>query len=166
MADLAALRTALGRLGFTNAAATAITAADQQDIGDLEELRFLTDTEVENLCKVIRRPGGTINDAAGNPVPNPGIPVTLRAENNLKLAAYFLRHRKRVSRPVVAADITLVNVCTLRDLRNSEESYKAPSEVPSVNDKDWPKTIEAILDILRTTLGEDMIPLAYVVRES
>ena len=49
MADLAALRTALGRLGFTNAAATAITAPDQQDIGYLEELRFLTDTKVENL---------------------------------------------------------------------------------------------------------------------
>ena len=122
MDDLSSLRTALGCIGFTNEAATAITTAYQQDIRDLEEVHFLTDTEVKNLFTFLRRPGGTINDAAGNSAPKIGITVSLRAENNLKLEAYFLIHRKRVSRPMVAADINLENVSTLRDLSNSEES--------------------------------------------
>ena len=55
MADLAALRTALGRLGFTDEAANAIT--DTQGINDLAELELLTDSEVENHCKVLCFPG-------------------------------------------------------------------------------------------------------------
>ena len=118
MADLAALCTVIGLLGFTNAATTAITAEDQQYIGDLEELCFLTDTNVENLCKVLRRPGGTITDAEGNPFPNPSIPVSIHAYNNLKLSAEFLHHSKRVSSPVLAADVTL-DPSTLSDKKVS-----------------------------------------------
>ena len=55
MAAAAAIRAAYGSLGFTNAAATAIT--DQQDIDFVEELELLSDEETESLCKAIRRPG-------------------------------------------------------------------------------------------------------------
>ena len=160
MAYLEAFLIDLGRQGFINAAAADITAEDHQDIGDLEEFRFLTGTEVENLCKVLCYTGGTINYDSGNHVPNPGIKFPPHEENNLKLAAYFLHHRKRVSRPVLAAGITLANVRALSDLINSEESYKAQSYIPSVDDKDCPKNIEAIFDIFRKTLVEDMITLA------
>jgi hypothetical protein len=83
---------------------------------DLDEFALLTDDEVENMCKVVRKPGGTIEnlnaDVAGQPpaIPNPGIAVTLHAENNLKLACYFLWYKKRTSRMVTPADITLESV--------------------------------------------------------
>ena len=56
MANVAAICTALGRLGFSVTAAAFIT--DQQQMETLEELEVLTDSEVENLCKVCHRPGG------------------------------------------------------------------------------------------------------------
>ena len=99
----AAMRAAYRRLGFTNQAAAAIT--DDQDIDSVDELEMLTEEEIESLCKALRRPGGTIaNPDAGNAgapaeIPNPGINVSLRAETNLKLAGWFLKHRTRVSRP-------------------------------------------------------------------
>jgi len=43
--------------------------------------------------------------------------------------------------------------------------YTAPMEYPKINEKDWPKTIEAIHEFLHHHLGETKIPLAYVVRE-
>ena len=55
-ANLAALRAALVRLGTTAEVANEITAT--QGIDTIEELRILTDDEVETLCRAIRRPGG------------------------------------------------------------------------------------------------------------
>lgn len=164
------MRQAYVRLRFPQAAATAVT--DVQFIDSIVELRELTDKEIENLCKVIRRPGGTIpNPNAGAPnapatIPDPGIPVSLAAENNLKMAAFWLRHQVRVQRNPTPAEITLVNIRTLRELRDSEIAYEAPTEYPTINVKDWPKTIEAIREFLRIFLGETKIPLAYVIRDT
>ena len=137
MVAAAVIRSAFERLGFTADAANTIMG-DQQ-IDTIEELRLLTDSEAENLCKVIRRPGGTIpnpNGAAGATMSNPGISVSLRAENNLKLACYWLRHNVRISRNCDFPDITVVTVRSIKEMRTNEEAYKAPSatEAPKIND--------------------------------
>lgn len=167
MAQVAALRQAFVRIGFTNEAAQIIT--DVQGIDSLEEVRILTDEETGHLCKSIRRPGGMIanpNAAAGQPpqVPNPGVNVAMRAEISLKLMAYYLRHAVRVQRTVTAPDITLERIRSLRGLRDTEEAHEDPTEMPTINPKNWPKTMKAIEDYLTTYLGETGIPLAYVVR--
>ena len=72
MADVVALRSALTRLGFLVEAAGFIT--DEQGLEKLDELKVLTNDDIESLCKVVRRPGGTV------PNPNardPGQPATL-----------------------------------------------------------------------------------------
>ena len=72
MADVVALCTALTRLGFSAKGAGFIT--DDQGLDTLDELKVLTNDEIESLSKVVRRPGGTI------PNPNdgdPGQPATL-----------------------------------------------------------------------------------------
>ena len=75
MVAVVAMRASYGRLGVTAQAAAAIT--DHQDIDSCEELGFLTDVEVESLCKAVHRPGGTIANPdtgiAGQPanIPNP-----------------------------------------------------------------------------------------------
>jgi hypothetical protein len=167
VANLAAIQSALTRLGFSNQAATFIT--DAQELNDLDEYALLTDDEVENLCKVIRKPGGTIvnpNAAVeGQPptIPNPGIAVTLRAENNLKLACYFLHYKKRTSRMVTPADITLESVRMYHEYKNWEEEHK-DVDPPEINAKDWPRTMDAIDEWLRGCLGVTNILLAYVVQ--
>ena len=44
-------------------------------------------------------------------------------------------------------------------------TYKAPDDPPMINPKDWSKTMESINEYLRLYLGEQKIPLAYVVRK-
>src|SRR4051794_27085194 len=111
---MATLCTALGRIGFTNDAATAITTV--QGIDSLEELELLNNHEVENFCKVLCRPRGQAPSVAGGqPQPNLGISVSLKAENNLKLACYQLQYKTRTSRPTAAVDITLASVRLYKD---------------------------------------------------
>lgn len=169
-ADAAALRAAFTRLGFSEDAREDII--DVQGIDSLAELKILTDSEVENLCKVVRRPGGAAQAAAAGAAqgaaagPNLGHQVSLRAENNLKLATYYLRHRDRISRATTAADITLPNVRALRELRQMETDYKkSDDDLPKVDSKDWAKTMEDIRECLRARLGVTKIPLAYVIRD-
>lgn len=99
-------------------------------------------------------------------VPNQGFMVSMRAENNLKLACYYLRHRQRMSRTTLAAQITLDNVRALHDLKLQQDDHKDPSETPSINPKDWAKTMEDLREYLRGHLGITKVPLSYVVREN
>ena len=168
-ADLNALRTALGRLGLSQIAATHITDADGQGFATLGDFRYLSDTEVENLCRAVRKPGGSIpnpNPGAGAPanIPNPGIPVPTAAENNLKRMCYFLRHRERTSRDTTAPDITLENIRGLIGYRRWEDNHDDPA-IPDLTFRDWTRTIETIEDFFRGYLGSTKIPLAYVLRE-
>ena len=79
MAAVNAMRTMFHRsIGFTLAASQQVIV-DDLGMDSLEEIRLLSDDEIENLCKVIRQPGGTI--PGSNPknaalVNNPGAPVS------------------------------------------------------------------------------------------
>lgn len=166
---MAAMRTMFERLGFTANAATLIV--DTQGIDSLDELRLLKDSEVEGLCKVLRRPGGMVANnavaiaAGGNAmINNPGTLVPLRAELNLKLTCYYLRHRVRISRVTAPGDITLPVVRRIIELRLTEAKHENPKDKPVIDAKDWPKTMEAIVEYFRAYLGETGIPLAYVIR--
>ena len=110
------LRSAYGRIGFSAEATLVIT--DTQGIDNMEELDILTDGEIKNLCKVIRRPGG-INPIIN--IANFGIKVSLRAKNNLKVTRLFLKHKLMTGRVAVATDITLENMRLLRELKDSEK---------------------------------------------
>ena len=167
MAAVTAIRTALGYLGFTGAAQIFIT--DAQGLNTLEEFRILTDSKVESLVKVIRRPGGTIADPAPGAAPdihilNPGVTVSLRAEYNLKLTCYFLRHKHKTSCTVTTNDITLANVRALRDFKVWEDTRDDPSALELTARPDWPKAFEVIQEWLKSCLGVTKIPLAYVIR--
>ncbi len=171
MADAVAMRAAFTRLGFSNQAA--LTIVNDQGINSVEELSILTDHEVETLCKVVRRPGGQIANPnageAGQPdnIPNPGINVPLRAENNMKLAAYYCRFREKTSRATTPANIELDPVRTVRPLRDWENAHEEQEpEEGLINAKDWHKMLEALEEYLRRCLGVTKIPLAYVVREN
>lgn len=93
--------------------------------------------------------------AAGNAVPNPGIQVNARAETNLKLMAFFLlRHKVRTGRTVTPADVTLPSIRGLRELCEYKLTYKPSEDAPTINNKDWPKTLRPILEYLCSYLGD------------
>ena len=148
------MQAALCRLGFSTQAATDIIG--DQGIDILEELRVLDDKEVESLCKVVRKPGGTPNAT--------GTAVSLRAEANLKMAVYYLRYLERTSRPADANNITLNNVRSFRTHKQWELEQKDVA-APTINMKDWPKTIQSLMEYLKGCLGVTKIPLAYVIRD-
>ena len=139
MATAALLRDMYVRIGFTIQMATAITGT--QLIDDLDELENLHDKDVEKVCKALKNPGGTIpNPNAGQRgapanIPNPGFNVPVKGEQNLKLAAYYVRHQKRISRPIVIPALTAALLRRFKDLKEAEEEHKDPTENPTINEK-------------------------------
>eukprot|EP00978_Attheya_sp_CCMP212_P002398 scaffold4895_cov59-Attheya_sp.AAC.1 len=112
---------------------------DEQGIDELSEIKILTDSEIEGLCKVVRRPGGTI--------PNPNTAVAGQPAT------------------VYASGENLAAVRVLRDLKQYEKDHVDPITEPTVDTKDWSATMEAIEEWLRGHLGVNKVPLAYVVRK-
>ena len=170
MAELAALRQALVRIGFTNPAAQYITDLNGGGLNTLDSFRYFTDTQVNDLCDTVRRPGGMIPNpapAAGAPaqVPNRGIPVSAQACSNLKLMCYMLRFKHNTRRPVVPVDINVDSIGRLREHKQWEENHEDPA-APEINfqEGNWPRIMEAIDEYLRNCLGTTGVPLAYVVR--
>ena len=85
----------------------------------------------------------------------------------MKLAAYWLKFCIKTSRVTQPGDIDLPAVRSIRGLRDWEDNHSALEAADNIiNTKDWPKTMEAIVELLRGNLGVMGIPLAYVVREN
>ena len=146
MAEATAIRTMLERIGFTQEAATEITG--DQGINSVDELRILDDEQSENLCKVLRRPGG---ESGGNP--NRGVQVSAKAEEALKLAIYYVKHQDRVSRAVDVGQMTLVSIRKLVKQRDTEKNHSDPDIPPKIDAKDWPKTMEGLRNTSVNLLG-------------
>jgi hypothetical protein len=99
-------------------------------------------------------------------IPYAGIMVPQRAETNLQLAAYTVRHHTRISRNVNIPGMNPASVRHLRELKIKENSCEGdPPTLPKIDPKNWPKTIDAIQDHFSTLLGETKAPLAYVIRD-
>ena len=143
------------RMNFTAGAGQVI--ATEQQIANLDTLRSLLDSDVERLCKTVRRSGGLIPnptappfgqppDAANPPyIYNPGVPIALIAENKLKLTAYYLRHQVRIGRTALAANIMSADVLLMRSIREHEEAHEQPSERPELkNVKEMVKFFESL----------------------
>jgi hypothetical protein len=111
-----ALRTALTQIGFSANAARQITNA--QNLNYLEEIKLLCHEKVTDLCKELRCPGGMIQDPHPIDPQNVGMIINpvdvmpMQAQMNLQLTYCFLRHQDCVSRPAIAADITVTSVHT------------------------------------------------------
>ena len=160
MAAAIAVRNMLQRMSLSIEAATQVTAIDGQNLSDVNDLLQLEDKDIETLCRVIRRPGGT--NAAGNA--NPGISVSAMAEANLKRMIYELRHVARCSRTIVWGDITLVSTRKLVRQAEMEGSHRDPVALPTIEPKNWPKTFEAIDEYFRGLRGCKGHPLSYCLR--
>jgi hypothetical protein len=175
LATSTTMREIFARQGFTPGAAASLDGNDH-GINTLEEVVSLNDKDIDSLVKQLRRPGGMIarpmiigEAAQGNPVllvANPGHSVSIRAETNLKLAVFYLRHQAWTSIIVEPARVALTVVRSLRSTKEYEENFKVTAEQPVINEKDWPRKMEAIHEFFGSVLGETGAPLAYVVHEN
>ena len=157
------IRAALQRMGCSAAAATAIT--DDQTYDSIELLEELDDEQVKTMCAAIWKPGGQVAGAGGVLAPDHGHQISARAEQNLKLMGYWLRHQRRISRTAAPGDITLATVRAIKRLYQFEKDYEEPDVDFEVDDRDWPRTIEALDEYLLSVLGVSGLPLAYVTRK-
>ena len=133
-------------MGCMNQAPNAIF--DDQGINWLHELHYLTDTDVETLCKNVKCPGGV---AAGNGGgANLGHMISHRVEMNIKLATYWLRYSEKISRLRIGADVTVLVVRSIRALQDAEGTYDDPS-TPTIDDQNWPRTFDAIDEYFRNS---------------
>ena len=142
------------RIGFSAEDALVITY--EQGIYFMEELKSLTDGEIDNIRKFIMRPGGI------NPITNVdklGMQVSLRSENNLKLARFFLKHKVRSIRVAVETNTTLYSVHLLRKLKESEKEHKDHVVSLVIDALNWPKTMEILEEYRRGHIGVKGVPL-------
>ena len=147
-------------IGCTDQAANAIV--DDQGINRLHELRYLTDTDVETLYKNVKCLGRvTAGDGSGA---NLGHMISHQVEMNIKLAAYWLWYSEKISHPRIGADVSVPAVGSIHALRDAEGTYDDPS-APMIDDRNWPRTFDAIDEYFQNLFGMTNIPLMYITRE-
>ena len=126
--DPAAFRTSLTRICFSIPAVAYIVAPAGQGIL-FEDLLDLANEDITTLCSALCRPGGMINDAAGNSIRNPGIPVSALAERRLEIVIYIARlYARRITRtltPVMISIDEARNAQTLME-RDTDRFQLAP----------------------------------------
>jgi hypothetical protein len=139
------------------------------NVDSLDEVKFMDGKDdVENMIKRVNRPGGTFTVGSGNgavTTPNVGLHVSLRADNNLKLCVYFLKHMERVQRLPTSASITLEVVQGYREQQWYEDKFNKTAVDPEINDKDWPRNMKSIREYLAAQYGAKGSTLDYVIRQ-
>ena len=124
------LRIMYGRIGFNNGVNNNIV--DIQGIDSIRELGYLYDNDVtSNLC-TIRRPGaGHLPNPAcvawavpllPATIPYVGIMVSQRAETNMQLASYTVRHHNRISWVTNVGVMNPTLIRRLRELKIKEDA--------------------------------------------
>jgi hypothetical protein len=130
MSSVNAIKRMLGRLGFSEAAATYLIGTCWVD--SLGEIAYLDGSEdVDAMIKGMTNPGGAVTTGEGTSRVNSrnnGIPVSIRAVANLKLFVYYLKHMERVQRQPVPNAINLVLVRSYRDQQRHEVGFKKTDE--------------------------------------
>ena len=151
----------LQRMGFTAAAATELTSAAGQDLSTLEEYAELDSGGQKSLWQLLARPVGL--NAEGER--DPGIKTSGKAQANFGLLCYYVTHTsKHADRNLTWASVTLAQVRTMKPQILQESTAKDPTVVPTIDMKNWPRTMESVESYIRGHLGVDKTPLSYAIR--
>jgi hypothetical protein len=155
MSSVNAIRKMLEILGFSEAAATYLTGTC--GIDSLDEITYLDGVEdMDTTIKGVTNLGGTVTTGSGSTrvtSHNNGIPVSIRAVDNLKLCVYYLKHMERVHRHPIANAINLVLVRSYCDQQHHEVGFKNTAEEPEINNKYWSRTLDKIKEYLASQHG-------------
>ena len=151
-------RAALACMGFTNAAAAELTSAGGQDLSTMEEYGDLDSDGQQRLWRLMARPVGVNADG----VRDPGIKTSSKAQTNFGLMCYYINHAtKRADRMISWAQVTIAQVKIMKPQMLLEATAKDPVVVPTIDMKNWPRTMESMENYIRGFLGVDKTPLTY-----
>jgi hypothetical protein len=148
-----------------------------QGLGMINDFSALTETDVEDVCKIIQRPGGTVpNPNAGQGgrglppppdfLPNPGVQIGHLHEKKLKMVRYFVFHLQRIQRyfdPAIATMDTLQEIYRLKDVDDKDSKPPLPDKLTKTDKVR--EVIENIESVLLSMKGINGVPLLYVVRD-
>ena len=148
----------------------AVAALVTQGFGSYEEVSMLRKEDIARICTNIRRPGGMIADAAGNMVPNQGIPIGIFLETRLKQLWLYCRHAYMIQRVHIPGTLPgLPSIEVLHDLDQWMSSFQVPEKVKEVPQfpgshkaRQW---FEQFDEYLGHYIGPSGLPLQYVVRK-
>ena len=152
----AAIRLYMKELGFNRS--VALSLYRDQGLDSAQALIRLKDETIDKMMTAIRKEDTTIH-----------IPLT--AVENFKLLVYYLKHRKRTSRPY-AKGVWNVDIDQLDRLSHHrdvelmwDKKNKPPETVPMTIDQgSAAKCLTAMTVILEKFRGHDDVPLTYVIR--
>jgi len=151
----------LQRMGFTLAAATELTSAGGQDLSTKEEYGELDSDGQSRLWRLLARPVG-LNP---NGVRDEGIKTSSKAQTNFGLMCYYINHlTKRADRATTWTAITLPLVKSMKPQMLQESTAKDPTVVPTIDFKNWPRSMESLENYIRGHMGVDKTPLSYTIR--
>lgn len=147
-----------------------VTALNAQGIQAIDDFLDYTETDINNICRNCRRPGGLVPGAniAAPQVPNPGVTIGHAVVKRLKQFRFYRHHLVRVQRAWVPAGATLAR---LREVARRQEIEEAEGEETPLPEKfsnvnNVREVLENIQEYLRHKRGVTGIPLAYVTRET
>lgn len=163
-------------LGFSpNAAAELV---NNSGLDSIEKLRHLKDSTTDEICRSLRRPGGTIPNpviaaavAVGIPppanvpnmIPHPGFPAPALAIANMKVVHYIVKLKWRMSRPIAPAEITQQVLDNHRSMMEIDAN-RTDADKPKLGKK-WTSNLRTIEEWLSSCYSPVTgNPLAYVIR--
>ena len=97
---------------------------------------------------------------------NPGVSVSDMAEANLKDIIYYIKHFKMIVHTCTHIDVDLSKVHSMYHQWDMEEYHKEPKVVPTVDLRDWRKTLETVEKYIRGFCGVYWQPLSYGLRDT
>jgi len=170
-------------LGFGAGGATAISdSINAQGITSFDDIKELSEKDIEEVCKKVTNPGGMIpnpvyvlpNPTANPPVvgtpgipaqiKDPGIPMGQPMVRKMKMLWYFLKHHDRVDRPFAANRATTDRLTTiyLKDHDNDGEKEDMPEKFTKLE-----KIRETLIIVLERS--EDQVVshyrMSYIIKE-
>ena len=137
-------------------AVAVVIAKDGQGLIKIDDFPQSNDKSVEGLFQVLRRPGWTAMCVSNNLVAVPAM-----AEVNLQGMIYYIKQFKRIWRTCTHVDLDLSKVRDIYHQRDMEEYHKNPEVVPTVNPREWPKTLETLEEYTRGFHGVYGQPIIY-----
>ena len=151
------------RNNFTN-----VQGFDSFDVG-----RQMSTDDLTNMCRSIRKPGGTIqnpNQGAGQParIPNPGIAIGFIHERRLQMMHEEIKCCAKVQRPFDSNASTLarlVQTWRAKEENDNISNDHSPYPPKCTKAEDLRKTMEDMEVWLGSNCGDTKIPLAHVTRE-
>jgi hypothetical protein len=135
------------------------------------------ESDIEDVCKIIRRSGGTVpnpNTGRGgrglppppDMIPNPGVQIGHLHEKKLKMVRYYVFHLQRVQQiidPNTATMDVLQQIYLLKDVDEEDTKPELPEKLLKTDKVH--EVIENIESLLMIMKGLNGVPLLYVVRD-